>query len=625
MTKKENSSGAEKAEKLTSGAKENQEQNERKEKTSTTKKSAPVKSTQAKTVKNNTSKKSAAAKAKKQQAAKDEQKQERKLESAKIKAEKKQKRLERKLEHKQRRLEKLAALKEKRAERKAQRQERKDMLKNESRAEREERKREERALRIEAKVAKRKAKTEERIARREHRLRLKQEKRERASQKNRTPGFGGWLAAVISLGVTTLALGTIVAYGWVGMNGIRADMADIQFSTLYELNSVVDNLDGNLAKARVATSSTEQAKLLSDIAIESEMAEVLLERMPVQCNMTESMASFINKMSDSSKQMLYAVASGESLSESQKATIEHMYQTNLDLKRKINELSSTSCVKDMLAALSGKEGLVYQSFDDIQNNTIETPKEIQDGPFAENKEQVNVKALDGESEITAPEAERLARDYFAKYSVNDVNCSGEATFHNLSLFNVEISTDDGDMFAQISKLGGKVVLFESHKDCEDKNFSVERCIDIATDFLSDLGFDNMTAVWTSENGTVCNLNFAYEQDGVIIYPDIIKVKVCEERGLVTGIEACSYVLNHSQRSIEKAAISKDEALSSISGDIAVKGTRLAVIPLNGEEVLTYEVYGSYGGCDYYLYIDAATGEQVETITVVGTKQGRALM
>ena len=72
------------------------------------------------------------------------------------------------------------------------------------------------------------------------------------------------------------------------------------------------------------------------------------------------------------------------------------------------------------------------------------------------------------------------------------------------------------MMAQLSKKGGKVVMFNSYKECYDKNFSVERCIDIAQDFLSDLGFDGMKAVWTSENGTVCNLNFAYEQDGVKI-------------------------------------------------------------------------------------------------------------
>ena len=49
------------------------------------------------------------------------------------------------------------------------------------------------------------------------------------------------------------------------------------------------------------------------------------------------------------------------------------------------------------------------------------------------------------------------------------------------------------------------------------------------------------------------------------------------------------------------------------------------IPHDGEEVLAYEFYGNFGGNDYYIYVDAKTGEEVEVFTVIGTKQGKALM
>ena len=50
-----------------------------------------------------------------------------------------------------------------------------------------------------------------------------------------------------------------------------------------------------------------------------------------------------------------------------------------------------------------------------------------------------------------------------------------------------------------------------------------------------------------------------------------------------------------------------------------------MIPVEGEEVLAYEFYGSYDGNDYYVYIDARTGEEVQVFTVIGTAQGRALL
>ena len=633
MSKKEISSGTEKAESLTrkntakkpaakkSTVKQTKKTVKKSEPAVNTKKENTVKSKKHDKKKNKPVKAMSEKRLQKKQA-----REQKKLEIAKIRAEKKQKRLEKKLEAKQKRLDRIAAMKQAKAERKEKRRERHDMLKHETKEARIERKRAERTAKIEARVAKREAAMADKRAKREHRLKVRAEKRAAQTEKRHAPGFGGWLAAVISLGVTTLALGTMLTFGWLNMNGMQADMATTQTENLYELNSIVDNLDTNLSKARVSNSRTEQVKLLSDIAIESEMAETVLERLPLDTQMTQNLTSFVNKMGDSAQSMLYSVASGKKLTESQIATIEHMYNTNQELKAIINELCANCDSNQMLSALSGKtDSLMYTTFDTIQNNTVETPKEIHDGPFAENIDKVTAKNLEGLTEITAGRAEELARKYFEDYKLTDVKCTGETVAEQLTCYNVTLTTDDGEMSAQISKKGGKVVEFNSYKACSDKNFSVKRCIDIAEDFLDKLGFDDMKPVWTSENGTTCNLNFAYEDDDVIFYSDMIKVKVCEERGIVTGMEGLSYVLNHVEREAPEASISKSEAKAKLHDGFETKGSRLCVIPVDGGEVLCYEFFGKYEGSMYYIYIDAKTGEEAEVFTVIGTAQGRALM
>lgn len=631
--KKEISSGAEKAEELT------------RKKSSSTKKAQPakaktvkksVKTTESKTAEKPATKKAFAEKKHKKvkkvkklsekKLQRQKAREQKKLEAAKIKAEKKQKRLEKKLEHKQKRLDRIAAMKEKAAERREKRRERRDMLKHESKEARIQRRAEEKQAKVEARVAKRQAAAAEKQAKREHRLKVRAEKRADRKERQHAPGFGGWLAAVISLGVVTLALGSMLTYGWINMDGMTADMATIHTESMYELNSIVDNLDTNLAKARVANTRNEQVKLLSNVAIESEMAETLLERLPVDTQFTQNVTSFVNKMGDSAQSMLYSVASGKKLTDSQIATIEHMYKTNLQLKQSINELTANCTGKEMLKAMRGKkDNLMLVSFGEMENNVVETPKEIHDGPFAENIKKVSAKNLAGLEEITCAQAEKLAAKYFESYKVSDVKCTGEVTAESLTCYNVTMQTKDGEMSAQLSKQGGKVVEFNSYKDCNDKNFSVERCVDIAQDFLKALGFKNMKAVWTSENGTTCNLNFAYEQNGVVIYPDMVKVKVCEERGIVTGMEGLAYVLNHTQRELGSAKISKSDAKAVLNGGFEAEGSRLCLIPIDGGEVLCYEFYGAYGGNDYYIYVDAATGNEVEVFTVIGTAQGKALM
>ncbi len=636
MNKKEISSGAQKAEALAdNGKKPAAKKNTAVKSTAKAKKTAPVKQTKDNAKNGNkvmSIKKSAKKKGKhvhkmsEKRRKRLEAREQKKLEAAKIRAEKKQKRLEKRLDAKQKRLDRIAAMKEKRAEAREKRRERRDMLKHETKEARIERKRQARVAKTEARVAKREAAMADRRAKREHRLKVRAEKRAEKNEKRHAPGFGGWLAAVISLGVVTLALGSMLTYGWINMDGMTADMATIHTESMYELNSIVDNLDTNLAKARVANTRNEQVKLLSNVAIESEMAETLLERLPVDTQFTQNVTSFVNKMGDSAQSMLYSVASGKKLTDSQIATIEHMYKTNLQLKQSINELTANCTGKEMLKAMRGKkDNLMLVSFGEMENNVVETPKEIHDGPFAENIKKVSAKNLAGLEEITCAQAEKLAAKYFESYKVSDVKCTGEVTAESLTCYNVTMQTKDGEMSAQLSKQGGKVVEFNSYKDCNDKNFSVERCVDIAQDFLKALGFKNMKAVWTSENGTTCNLNFAYEQNGVVIYPDMVKVKVCEERGIVTGMEGLAYVLNHTQRELGSAKISKSNAKAVLNGGFEAEGSRLCLIPVDGGEVLCYEFYGTYGGNDYYIYVDAATGNEVEVFTVIGTAQGKALL
>ncbi|MGN0817456.1 MAG: PepSY1/2 domain-containing protein [Candidatus Coproplasma sp.] len=639
--KKNISSGAKKAESLT---RKDGAQSEEKETVKSAKKSSPekpaAKATAKPAAKKAATKKSAKAKKpakmSEKKAAALKAREEKKLHAAEVKAERKQKKLEKRLEAKQKRLDKKTEAREKREERKAAKAERRDLLKNETKAQRAKRIERERQAKakertakrqaaVEARVAKREAKAAEKQAKREHRLKLKAERRLAKQDRQRTPGFGGWLAAVISLGVTSLALATIVTFGWMNMTDMQADMAGVHTQSLYELNAIVDNLDSDLSKARASSSAGDRARVLSDIAIESEMAQTLLERLPMDTTMTGKMTAFINKMGDSAQSMLYTVAEGGELTSSQIASLNYMYETNLKLKEALNKLIASANDKNLSAALRDKGNELFDGFSDIQNNVIQTPKGIQDGPFSDSLEDTNPSLIYGMKEISAPEAEKLAREAFADYKVTEARCTGEAVAKGISCYNVTLTTADGEMLAQLTKKGGKIVMFDSYKECADKNFNVDRCKAIAEDFLTSIGYEGLKAVWTSENGTTCNLNFAPEQDGAVLYPDLIKVKVCEERGLVTGVEALSYVLNHSDRKIAKATISKAEAQSAINGDIDIESARLALIPFEGEEVLCYEFAGRMDGREYFIYVDAQTGVEVQVLTVIGTKQGRAIL
>lgn len=336
-TKKNMSSGAEKVEKLA---------NEKKNCTNAKKSCSGSCKTGEKsgTVKSQSATKKSSAKSQLTE------REEKRLAHAKLVAEKKQARLEKRLEHRRKRAEHIAEMKEKRAERRALKKERRDYLKSESAEARRERIAAERQAKLEAKQAKHEAYLAEKKAKREHELKLKAQRRAEKNDKRHAPGFGGWLAAVISLGVTSLALGTIVTFGWINMDNMQMNMAGASTQSLYELNSIIDNLDADLSRVRASTSTGDRVRTLTEIAIESETAETVLERMPVELTMTEQLASFLNKVSDSAKGMIYDLARGGELSPSQLSTLNYMYSTNRTIKEAMNELVSSTNTMDMLNA-----------------------------------------------------------------------------------------------------------------------------------------------------------------------------------------------------------------------------------------------------------------------------------
>lgn len=570
------------------------------------------------------------------------------LDAARARAEKKEKKLaakatlkekkaerkamiaKKKAERKQKRLEKQASLKEKRLERRAEKIARREMLKNESKAEKQKRIAREKKDRIalkrqrqEARDKAREQKLKAREAAHERKSQDKKHKREQNMRKRHAPGFGGWLAAVISLGVVCLALATVVTAGAFRMNDMTLTAENGSRATLYEMVSVSEDLDNNLSKLRVSSGVAEQRKLLTEIVVDSALLESALERIPVDDATSTDISAFVNKTASYARQLLAKIAAGETLSETEKNTINYLSDINSKLYNELNELATHMTQKDFRAFLGGKEGSVSQSFGEMGQGTKAEPEDIVDAPFS-GEGNVGENKLAQLEEITSSRAEELVKKYFEAYHVRDVRYTGETAARDMTLYNFVLTDEGGvEIFAQITKNGGKLAFFDTYEICTQKNFDLDTCDTLAREFLSGLGMDNLEAVWLSDAGMVADLTYVSMDGGVLAYPDMVRVRVCESKGRVVGIDAKGYILNYEERDLG-AGISEEEARAKLtSGLEAQKGT-LALIPVDGREVLAYEFYCKSGDSEYLIYLDANTGDEVQMFRVRQSARGSYL-
>lgn len=93
------------------------------------------------------------------------------------------------------------------------------------------------------------------------------------------------------------------------------------------------------------------------------------------------------------------------------------------------------------------------------------------------------------------------------------------------------------------------------------------------------------------------------QEGVRLYSDLVRVRVCESRGRVVGMDALMYRLNHHER---KIGTPREEAVIAeyLSPRLKVEAAHLALVPFGREERLCYAFECTFGEEQYLAFLDA---------------------
>ncbi|MBR2871354.1 MAG: germination protein YpeB [Clostridia bacterium] len=503
----------------------------------------------------------------------------------------------------------------------------KQMLDNKSKEERQTLKRLERQAKLEAKQNEKRErirlKREKVIAKKQ----LKEQKeKNRSRRKDNRRGYGGWLAAVICLGISTIALATALTLTFLMPQEADLAMESVYSKSFYDTVEQVDNIDLNLSKVLASKDEGAIQTYLLDVAVNSELAESDLNQLPLQDESKFYTTKLINQIGDYAKYLNKKLINGQGISIEDRQNLLALYNANAELKQMLQNTMTKMPGDFSFSSLSegGNGNLVIKNFNDLQNLSVEYPELIYDGPFSDGIDRVEVKGIKGR-EISRAEAQEVFMSLFNDYGIEKVQMVGETTA-NIPTYNIQAEKDGESIYAQISKQEGRLIMFAYAGSCNGVNYQREDAIESAQEFFEKMQVKGMKPVWVNLSNNVYTINFAYEQKDVIMYSDLIKVRVCAETNMVIGLEGSSYWTNHTNRVVQNPLLSSYQAKEKVSSDIAVESSRLCVVPVgNSAEKLCYEFYGQFNDSDYYVYIDAMTGRQVEMFKVIESTEGTLLM
>ncbi len=440
-----------------------------------------------------------------------------------------------------------------------------------------------------------------------------------------------WLP--IFLAILLLATGVWGFYQYNEKNDYHTYL-DLQFQRqFYDLIGHVENAQLDLAKAMVSGSNKDIIKYLNDTIFQAYGAQDKLTQLPFDHGGIRRTESFLNQLGDYCTAMVNKALEGIVLEDKERETLN-------ELQSYANVLAQELIVLEKEIAKGGvkfgdlrREGNKNLSqlndrmrefkLINFEEKVQDYPELVYDGPFSEHIKGAKAK-LEGRT-IDNKEALDIFNKHFKRDGMKNVEIIGEIENTPIPAYHGygKIGTNgDQELSFGISKNSGQILWYLNTREIGDEKIDLAKAVKIAEDFLRQNGFKNMRTTFSNIFEGQATINFAYEDGEVLVYPDLIKVKVALDDGEIIGLETEGYLMNHHDRKIEEVKISKEEAQEKLSSAVDIQEVRLAIIPSPGnKEVLCYE-FRVLGGEDTYLiYVDALDGQQRQLLLLVDEEEG----
>jgi len=162
----------------------------------------------------------------------------------------------------------------------------------------------------------------------------------------------------------------------------------------------------------------------------------------------------------------------------------------------------------------------------------------------------------------------------------------------------------------------------SNRDVEAEVLTMEQANEKGKEFLNSHGFADMKETYYLKEGGIVTINYAYFQNNVTVYPDLIKLKVALDNGEILGIETTGYLNSHTDRVLKSPKVSIEEAKENLNQNIEIQSEGLAIIPTEWKtELLCWEFKGKIDDTDFLVYINAETGREEDILIIVNTPNG----
>ena len=402
----------------------------------------------------------------------------------------------------------------------------------------------------------------------------------------------------------------------------NARISAVVQKAFYETCELTEAMSVNFRKLLVASEAGQQQALLNEIALQTQGALSNLALLPLGQETVSATLKFINQAGDFATSLSVRLANGGALTAEDMETMERLSQSaagfSVGMGRLLDRYERGEAVFDAADYDATGEENLYP----ITGTAADYPVLLYDGPFSDGRADGAFKGLEGLPGIDEAAARQALSAFIG--GAPEIEFTGESAIP-VECYEYTVRAGRYTLDAGVTKAGGQVLYMLYGGEAGEAVLSDRQAVDAARAFLLSRGYGDMELSYSSRFDGILTANFAAVQNGVVLYPDLVKVQVSLSDGAVVGLEAAGYLMNHVPRQIELPALSEADAVERIGGALTPVSARLCVIPDNADEALCWEVKAVSGADTFLVYIDAMTGVERRLMQVIEDENGALVM
>ncbi len=427
----------------------------------------------------------------------------------------------------------------------------------------------------------------------------------------------------------TAVVVTLAVWGGMNMYQLATIKRDVQASrerALTQLGTYMDDIDINLQKCMYSSSSAMLSDVASKLWRSSASAKESLSEITDGNTEISGVYKFLSQVGEYTLSLNEKLASGEKLSKEETENLKKLKNYSEKLSRTINYLIEEEEngglnfeeVKSTLQSEGDEKLYLATELNDANQALEDYPTLIYDGPFSDHINNKKSSVVEQLEEVTQDKAQEKAAN-FLDVKKEDIYFLNK-TDSNLSTFTFY----NADTTISVTQKGGLVSYMLKSRYAGESKLDSDTAIKKATAFLNEKGYTKVKESYYATVDGVCTINFAYYEDGITYYTDLIKVSVALDNGEILGFDATGYIMNHKVRKVpENVKYTLKSAEKILKNDLKVLSHKKAFIPTDYEtENYVYEYRCMADDSQEILvYIDPVKGEEKDILILLYTDGG----